>query len=572
MSLDEIPITEDYGIEWKPGLSQLDVELQLYRFAALRTKTGTENWQHMTNAIALLYPPSVFKITPWTLERVEDWCQEDWFIQMGAGSTGKSSDMAMIVWIDFLAAPAETTTQLYSTTKDKLRHRIWREISRFYQHAPCGMSYRKGQFSITFGNDVDTINGIFGNGVLRDDGTLAVANLVGRHNKRNRCICDELQGVPYSVIRSTANQSLGGESFKFTGMGNPESKQDTLGRQATPKNGYKTITINSKRWRNALGGLVVHYDGLQCPAILLPNGKKDYHFLLQKKDVAFVARTFGEESPEYFSQIRGWFTEGAAEDTVLTWPLIAKNYLQSEMVFAHPSSIRHIWGLDPAYGGDRCILAYAQVGRDQFGVTRIAWQKMIRLKVAVSEEQTRTDQIITQTREIMEPLGFTAKDLAMDTSGQQFLLADSFDKEWGPGVYRVDFGGGATREPFNALDKNDKRTNNQVFGNRVSELWNTYHLYAREGQIRGLDDSTASEFCSRKIIYRNGKRWVMPKDEMKASFGVSPDRADAQVAAVAKVRFQWKILPGGGVPHAGRQRLDHTTLNRQAYVKETFAA
>lgn len=535
-----------YGITFPVEPNDLEAHLAAYRFNPSEEEGGLGRAVHLTRAMQAMWSDKEFKWHSWAHDIVNDWCATDRYSLLGAGGTGKSTVMAAIIYADFLAAPHCTTTNLYSTTKDMLRYRIWREVVRLHLLYPAGFSYNKSYFRITFGDD-DTINGIFGNGVLRDNGEVAVANLVGRHNLRNRCIVDEAQGCPWTVVRTTANQRLGGESFKLGVMGNPVGRDDTLGRMAEPEHGWDSVDTNTGTWRTKFGnGIGRHLDGEKSPRIVEVGGDKKYPFLIGADDIVSIKEDFGENSIDYWSQVRGFPRAEGAIDRCLDLATVEKFNMREPAEFMF--STQTYAGLDPSFssGGDRCMLSFARVGRVASGLTVIDFSEgEIRIPMEVSKSELINYYIARKVAEHCNARGVPPERFGMDVTGAQSGLADIIETEWGRGIHRVNFAGSATDLP---VSNRDPRPGNEAYKNRVTELWCNVTQFSMYGQIRGLGEDAVREFTSRLAYYKDtGKKYrqVEPKPLMRERTGYSPDDADSKCVILSLLRERRGVHPGG---------------------------
>ena len=91
-------------------------------------------------------------------------------------------------------------------------------------------------------------NGIFGIAVGEGSIQEAVNNIVGIHTDRVLLILDEFQGVREAIIESTRNMAKNPE-FSFLALGNPEDKNDIMGRACEPINGWDSVELGvTQEW------------------------------------------------------------------------------------------------------------------------------------------------------------------------------------------------------------------------------------------------------------------------------------------------------------------------------------
>ncbi len=97
---------------------------------------------------------------------------------------------------------------------------------------------------------------------------------------------------------------------------------------------------------------------------------------------------------------------------------------------------------------------------------------------------------------------------------------------------RVTFGGRASDK---RVSMNSQLTGEELYMNRVSELWFVGKELMRTKQIYGITSDLAQEMCSRNYdMIKTGslKVKIESKPEFKARFGRSPDLADAAFLAL----------------------------------------
>ena len=536
-----------YGIEFPNNTSSATIELGCYRIG------GTENidpvnglpaWKHLYNAACILLPDNIYGKHYWVAKRFKAWCSHGFQTWIGPGAVAKSTDAGVIALLHWLSAPDRTTVIVCSTTKDMLEKRIFGEIVKYYKKIPNAPGeYKRSNYAITLG-DENSKNGIFGIAILKGTVKEAMGNIVGIHYAYNVLIIDEMQATRAAAVEAVNNLSASGEEFKFLGMGNPESSLDPLGRYSIPVGGWETISPDTHDfWETRYGGCYF-FDGYKSPAIVEPNGEKKYPYLLSQKEIDQAKIWYGEDSPQFWSQRRGFFPPEGIEKTVFSEALLANKGAYNKSVWG--TSYTPIAGLDPSFstGGDRCVLYFARVGNDVSGLFVIEFTDMIVIKPKVSLHETITEQITTQVYDECHSRGVTADLLGVDCSGTQVSLADALQKRFGASPYRVQFGGKASDRNISILEN---VPGNKRYYNRVTELWYTLFQYVSFGQVKGMSSDLATELCSRRLGDKVFPVQIESKTVMKTRTNSSPDIADAAVivAAVAKEVLQY--MPGVGV-------------------------
>jgi len=192
-------------------------------------------------------------------------------------------------------------------------------------------------------------------------------------------------------------------------------------------------------------------------------------------------------------------------------------------------------GLDPAFtnGGDRTILYTATVGYNKNGHYVIEFDKAIHLNDdATNKAVPRTYQIVRQIKDHCEKNKILAENVAVDATGAGAPFCDVLAGEWSNKFMRVGFGGKASDKRVSA---SSQLVGEELYMNRVSELWFVGKELMRTKQVFGITANLASEMTSRNYdMVKSGTLRVKieSKPEFKARFGSSPDLADAAFLAL----------------------------------------
>jgi hypothetical protein len=124
-------------------------------------------------------------------------------------------------------------------------------------------------------------------------------------------------------------------------------------------------------------------------------------------------------------------------------------------------------------------------------------------------------------------LGIKPENVAVDSTGAGSPFCDVLAGEWSDQFLRVQFGGKASDR---RVSMNSRLTGEELYTNRVSELWFVGKEFLRTQQLRGISDVLAKEMCVRRYeMVKSGtlRVKVETKAELKQRMGQSPDIADA---------------------------------------------
>jgi hypothetical protein len=192
-------------------------------------------------------------------------------------------------------------------------------------------------------------------------------------------------------------------------------------------------------------------------------------------------------------------------------------------------------GIDPAFtnGGDRTILSIAEVGYARNGQYVCQFVDAVHLNDdATNKAVPRTYQIVQQIIDHCKRKGVNPENVAVDATGAGAPFCDVLAGEWSPNFMRVTFGGKASDK---RVSMNSQLTGEELYTNRVSELWFVGKELMRTRQIYGISSDLAQEMCARNYdMIKSGslKVKIESKPDFKARFGRSPDLADAAFLAL----------------------------------------
>lgn len=575
---------ELYGLEPK-GLEQATqptIELMLaFNPRLFAAKGWLGRYQHLRNAVDLLWnhprrlnaaarkidyderKHDAYIWNDWSELMLEAFCEWHWATTVwGPNASWKTTSAAVYGNAAWFASPTDTIIVLTSTSLPGLRKRIWKEILRYYRWANPGFGHvNASDFAIRFNKGSDE-SGIFGVATGQDEGDIqkAVDKIIGFHAKNVIAIVDEMQATNQAIVKACSSLEAGADRFQFIGLGNPDSELDSLGQMSEPKEGYDSITPEMERWETKRG-ICIHLDGLESPRV--KEGDEYYPGLLRQQDIDNEAKNYGEDSPEFWRTRRGFLAPQGLTKTVLSPTMIRKFRAREKAVWI--SGFKLGAGLDPAFeGGDRCILRFAKCGEfsgtvpeiedppgtytpltttKKRGLIGIELGEIVQIKVSAKSEQPLHYQIVQQVKDECEKRGVAPEMFSLDATGEGGGLASIFQREWSPAITLIEFGGRASEMP---VSEHNPKPSSQEYLNRVTELWYQFRVMLQNGQIRGLDQETAVEFCQRLYENRGNLKMVETKKAMKTRSKRSPDLADAAVIVTELFRQKEGMTLAGG--------------------------
>lgn len=512
-------VEEKYGIRFNAPIPLSIMELFCFRKRHSIDQGGLGRYGHLREFVRIMWPN--YKWNPWSEWMIQEACENDYLGLAGCAASGKTYGITLYAMAWWAADPLNSSVVLTSTTSKMIRKRQWAALQELRGQSigfPGNMVDSKTTLQAEKGDDK---HGIFAQAVAEGPVEQAVANIQGIHAARMLVIVDEATDTPEAIFDATENLKKGTTEFQLIVIGNPNSYFDPHGRFCEPVDGWKSISVESESWKTKQG-ICIHFDGNKTPNYRAAGGRIPYPYLIAPDQVAASKRDLGEDSVGYWKFTRGfWAPEGASISTVLNEALCVKFHTMDGALFQ--DNVKVIGGLDPAFGGDRCVLRFAHLGRNTDGRMTLLFSKSYIIRISAESNEPASYQIARKTMEICSQEGCPPENLGVDSTGNGSGVCDILSSQWSNRIKRTCFGGAASDMPATGLDN---RPAHEVYKNRVTELWFSVREWVMADQIRGLDADTIKEFCSRYFT-GDKKIEVESKRDMKDRSRKSPDLADA---------------------------------------------
>lgn len=556
---------KDYGYDFSrfknPPTNQLEIEMKLFPI----------DWQggkatHFKNIVRLAYP--WIKWHDWSELCLWAWCNYTEIGMTGCAAAGKTFTFSLLSSMEFFTSPKDTAVVLSSATVPSLRTRLWPRIKDFHNLTLPGMDGELIQVPLGF-NVVDSrtmIQNVKGDdehsirAVAVDSGPVeqALGKIIGAHPGRVIMVIDEAAQTKPAVFEARSNLSVGTSFFRCVAIANAVSQFDSHGKFCEPKRGWSTVSVEDESWETKTG-ICLHFDGLKSPNVLA--GEELYPKIFANADIERIRMQSDgkEDTLKWWSQVRGFWPPAGISNTVLDAATIITGKAREGVIW--DSGYKTIATLDPAFttGGDDCVLRFFRVGNFADGAFGMFLSEMIVIQLGLSSGIPINYQIADTVREECEKRGVDPKDFSGDSTAASGLF-DIISQRWSPNIRRVNFGGKATER---AVGFGDERRACDVYKNRVTELWFSVKKMVNHGRIRGIDDLTAQEFCTRQYKLEGERMVVESKSDMKErTNGTSPDRADA-VAIAADYFRDLHGEDGGQKPKEPEPETDFTAMARR---------
>lgn len=244
-----------------------------------------------------------------------------------------------------------------------------------------------------------------------------------------------------------------------------------------------------------------------------------------------------EDTLEYWKWCEGFPAPAGVGNTVMDEVMISKYDARGKHTFLSEAVM--MAGLDPAFGGDRCILQFGVMGDLTAGKKGVQLTKTVEIRTLATSAHEVDYQIAQETIALCKKEGVKPEHLGVDATGTGRGVFSHLTSDWGQCV-RVEFGGMASEKPAST---EDPRPSVEVYDRRVTELWYSCRELLIAGQLKGLSQEAVNEFCFRTYELKARKIKLQTKEEMKKKFGKSPDHADA-VSILVEVARQNGASPG----------------------------
>ena len=473
---------------------------------------------------------------PWAVQMIRAALNNKYLSIGGSASSGKSHTMAAWGIVNWLSQPKDTLVLMTSTTLREARKRIWGSVISL-------LSVIEGA-PIRVRDSIGNASYVDERGILIERAGLsliaaeksktreAVGKFIGIKQKRVILLGDELSELSEAILQAGLSNLSKNPTFQLIGMANPNSRFDAFGVWSEPEGGWDSVETNvDDTWKTKWNGRYIRLDGERSPNILA--GDTIYPWLPTQQKIDEDKALLGESSRGYMRMVRAVFfdsdeTTGIYNENELT---LSGSLRQVEW----QGQTTKVAGVDPAFtnGGDRTILYTATVGYDKNGHYVIEFGEAITLNDdATNKAVPRTYQIVNQIKDHCEKREILPENVAVDATGAGAPFCDVLAGEWSNRFMRVGFGGRASDKRVSA---NSQLIGQELYVNRVSELWFVGKELMRTKQVFGVNADLASEITSRNYdMVKSGTLRVKieSKPEFKARFGRSPDLADAAFLAL----------------------------------------
>jgi hypothetical protein len=533
---------------------------ELAQAGYLLDPNGSNKYKHLRSLIDLIWTEGNIEWNPWLEDQLQSLCDDRGVRNLshrtvrivswtGPGSAGKTFASGLFANTWFLVAPERSSVTLTSTSKTAMGGRVWAVISDLFYSATHPDTHQDFDWHII--NSRKVVQYPRGNEKHNiacfavEEGELqkSIDKIKGRHTERMLLIVDEANSTPEAIFQTIPNMLKGCRELVIIVIGNAISYFDNHGRACEPRDGWNSISVDDSRWLTKgvaewmmEPGLCCHYDGSKSPNALA--GKTIYTHIYSYEDWQ-ESKKWGEQSIHYWSQDRGFWPPEGTVNTVFSDPLISRcdgtgflDFVAHRVVYAF---------LDPGFGGDRCVLQFADVGLLASGLTGVQLRQPVYLEIRVDKEEERDYQIARRTIEECKAKGVRAAQFGMDATAIGRGVMAIIAAEWSGEILRVEWGGKASKHPSSQADG---RPSDEIYCDRVTELWFRSREFLEAGQLKGFYVEAVKQATSREYAQIGRRYELNSKPECKKKLGYSPDEMDAIAGLCEVVRHNGVAIMG----------------------------
>lgn len=563
----EQPLIENkYGIVSTIPLCARDNEWWAFKLDRTKEVGGLGKYEHFARAAWLTWPQFRAKDAqgkpiysrnwnPWLVRNLKAFCSDAYAVRYGgttirvipltgAAAAGKTQATALYSMGWWACDPDNSIAILTSTGKNMIRRRIWPAILGYHG----SMADYDTNEKLTTGYVVDSKTSIlhrkgddqraiFALAVAEGETQKALNSLKGMHAPRILVVIDEANGTPEAIFHAVTNLRKGCRDLTVIVIGNPVSHLDPHGRACEPIEGWNTVGVESEEWPTKgvpewqlEPGICLRFDGHKSPNVLA--GEDKYPYLYSIADYESSKRPGVDSTLGYWAMDRGMWPPDGFSNTIFNDALIARCNASDQFTFV--GRTMKVAGLDPAFGGDGCILQFGILGWLENG--KMALQLTDWMDVPISPEAEAHDVDYQISRRVIEECrsrGVLPECFALDATGIGRGVAAIIANEWSPKIQRTEWNHSATERPSS---QNDGRPASEVYADYVTELWYAAREGLEAGQVKGFSAESLFEFCARQYSLRGKKYLMESKTDMKGRIKYSPDHSDACALVIESAR------------------------------------
>ncbi len=524
----DVGFVDKYGFKVPKDTPLLALELKCYRENVTPEQGGLGAEQHFKNAFHIYWPR--YEWSDWVELLVWAFIKYKWINVIGHRRASKTFTSAHICWLDYCANPFETATSLATVNFQGLKLRMWSDLLHAVATSAIQQAFQVRSSTNELRIFPESASHEAGEryqiqGVAVPNTQDAAGRIKGAHAPRRRYFLDEAEDIADPILDAMGNP-MSAPDAKCVKLANPVEKISRFGTECEPVGGWSTVTDTDLFWETKMGGICLHFDGLQSPNM---RGQKIFTGILTRADVEETRSKKGEDSVEWWSQIRGWFPPDG---------LVARIFPSQSIEKAKPTIIfdfipEACATLDPAFESDDPALHFGVKGRLRDGRSAISGTDSETFQFKAGAELAKDYQLARWAIKRCKERGIKPTNFIMDRSGGGRGVFAIMQTEWSREIQGIDYGGASTDRPL-TQDNDDKCSD--IYEKFVTELWFRARVCCDEGILGGLGNlnpKTIEDLFSRRYFTKKLNQGTVQvaekKEDMKSRLGRSPDNGDAFV-------------------------------------------
>lgn len=498
-----------------------------------------ERWRHLKNAILLLDEEMRTGWNDWTEMMCWAYGSYDYIAAMGCTASTKTHTFHKLGFYDYMSSPLKTAVTCTTTNSAGLEQRMWPVMSSSFlklKRAGLDPGWKmtvapQRMIRCTESETKHVIRAVTID--ERADQQKIVDQLIGVHVPRRIWIVDEGTSAPPAVMDAWGNAMASTTHKRLVMLGNPHDQSDTMGVFSEPINGWSSVNEDTEKWEFMFyggKGCGLHFHGAKSPNLKYPkkaNGNSRWPWLYDHATLEAHMAIMKVNPITYWRMCIGWFMPEGISRRVCSMAAIDRFKCKEKPLFKGGDTEEFL-ALDPAFGGDRCILGRFRKGME-LTVKKICMGLMERYEIPIDPKRMPGEQIGQYCIEIAKKHGI--KVIGIDTTTNNSAAAEYITTHSDLKVFWIPFGGSASDE--RKVSDNDDRTCKEAYYNKAAEL--AFAVANRLEIIKGLDQDICAELCSRywePIGEKPTRQKLETKEEYKARMKKSPDLADMLAVGV----------------------------------------
>lgn len=513
--------------------------------------TGEGRYSHLKLLVQALVPK--FEFQDWSERALQSFCEYEQTAMTGCTASGKSTCAAIYALIWYACAPYDSAVLIASTTITASKMRIWKPLSEFFTPFRAGTGIplnvlgapKPRILPVKEDGKNDEAHGIHVVAVAKGETEKGIQTLKGFHPRRLLLVADEVDDPSaQAVLEVVDNLRAVDREFQAIWLGNDPSLLKPLGKLMQPSL-HKPVTIEHVEWISEVSHVhCLRFDAFDSPNVR--DGGKWRGIIKQNVIDAIVRRNGGENTVGAYVFLRGLHPPIGIDNTVLSESLLFRFHCFDSVVWSGPVITSAL--LDPAFGGDRCVIRKMMRGPVKLEQSadalqhpglqptnlRVLFGPPVQLTINAEDKVNPPEyQIAQQAMTFCKANDIPPSEFILDATGTGRGTASVIQREWSPSILVCEFGGAPSDM---IVSEENPRPAKDEYDRRVTELYFAFREYVQADVIRGLDQETAREFCQREFEIKGKKYSVMTKTELKAEGKPSPDFSDNAVLGTELLR------------------------------------